>query len=635
MIHYDKNTVIVIQTIKRYGYAQRSIEWSNNCFMQLKLWFEEHGIQVFSGDKAFDWVEGENVSARYKHFFHSAIQRLIDVYETGAVMRIHLVFYSRALPADFAKARDGYLSSIKEGSSERQLRNISDVCNRFLGFLYVNGTGPLSKINYSTMLLYYQDMAQVNCTPAIPADIVEGFMSYLAGQEICSHGLGWYMFYYRSGKNPYSVNFTHDHARKLSADSTQHTCTADQMRQKIPSFLDILRAYQYSKPVLGSSEAALKLLFIILDMSDVRYSTALADSWIASEGQRLFRSSFGMARRGIELFDEYIKTGTIDPCKWKKRSPSEVDQLPEWCRTAVVRFMEQRAKEGISPKVVSNHGHACAKFCRFLIEKGVMEFHAVTPGMIKEFNLQDHHKTAKGKNSFNGMIRKFLLFLHREGFHDQPELHFALPGGPASRERIVDVLTENEKEQIQSHKEKSRLPLELRDAAIIEIGLKMGFRGKDIINLKLSDIDWKSRTIRLIQSKTGVEVWLPMSNSVGNAIYRYLKEGRPSVMDDPHVFLKTRAPFGPVSPAVCRHALERVLPERDIPGSKFHVTRRTFATDLLKKGIKTSMIADALGHSDTGTVHKYLSLDEEMMRLCPLSLMESGVMTDRRAGDGS
>lgn len=631
MTHYDKNVSVVIQSLVRYGYAQKSIDWSNRCFKQLKHWFSKQKIPSFQESEAFHWVEGDEIGIRYKRSYRSAVQRLADVYETGNVLRSHLFFYSRILPSGFAGARDGYLSSIEKEFSVRQLRNISDACNRFLGFLCVNGISSLCEISYSTMLLYYQDMAQVNRTPGVPADIVEGFMLYLAEQGICSYGLGWYMFYWRSGKNPYSVKFTHGLACELSDDGAQHQYAADQMRREIPPFLEALQKYQYSSPVLGSSEAALRLLFIILDASGVHYSTALADSWIASEGRRLFKSSFGMARRGVELFDEYIKNGAITPYKWRKRSPSGVDLLPGWCRTAVARFMEQRIKEGRSPKTVTGHGHACTKLCQFLIEKGITGFDAMTPGIIKEFNLQDHHKTAKGKNSFNGMIRRFLMFLYREGFYGQPNLHFAIPGSSASRERIVDILTEDEKKQIQFHKEKSSLPLELRDAAIVELGLKMGLRGKDVINLKLSDIDWKNHTIRLIQSKTAVEVRLPMSNSVGNAIYRYLKEGRPSVMEVSHVFLKTRAPFGPVSSSVCRHAMERVLPGRDIPGSKFHATRRTFATDLLKRGTNTSMIADALGHSDIGTVHKYLSLDEERMRLCPLSLTEVGLMLDGRA----
>lgn len=220
MIHFNENTTIVIQTISRYGYSQHAIEWSNDCFLQLKFWLEEHKIQAFSGDKALEWVEGECVQVRDKHFFRSTIQRLIDVYRTGTVMRIHLVFYSRILKPDFVEVRDVYLSSIEGEFSKRQLRNISDVCNRFLGFLYVNNIDSLSKISYSTMLLYYQDIVQVNRTPIIPADIVEGFMFYLAEQGICSYGLGWYMYYIRSGKDPYSVNFTHDHVCELSENST-------------------------------------------------------------------------------------------------------------------------------------------------------------------------------------------------------------------------------------------------------------------------------------------------------------------------------------------------------------------------------------------------------------------------------
>lgn len=151
-----------------------------------------------------------------------------------------------------------------------------------------------------------------------------------------------------------------------------------------------------------------------------------------------------MARRGIELFDEYIKTGIINPCKCR----IEAHQRLTCFRSGVVQrlfFLEQKAKKGKRPKTISDHSHASAKLCRFLIDRGVMEFNAITPEIIKEFNLQDYHKTAKGKGTFNGMIRKFLIFLYREGFHNQPNLHLALPRGAAPVERIIDVLTENEK----------------------------------------------------------------------------------------------------------------------------------------------------------------------------------------------
>lgn len=141
MIRYDENTAVVIETISRYGYSQHAIDWSNNCFMQLKLWHETRKIQIFSRDNAYDWVNGESVHIRYKRFYQSTIERLIDVYETGAVRRIYLSFYSRILPLTFTKARDSYLSSIIN-CSERQIGNIRNACNRFLGFLHIT---PVSK----------------------------------------------------------------------------------------------------------------------------------------------------------------------------------------------------------------------------------------------------------------------------------------------------------------------------------------------------------------------------------------------------------------------------------------------------------------------------------------------------------
>ena len=48
---------------------------------------------------------------------------------------------------------------------------------------------------------------------------------------------------------------------------------------------------------------------------------------------------------------------------------------------------------------------------------------------------------------------------------------------------------------------------------------------------------------------------------------------------------------------VCTKALYRILPERyDVKGGGFHVTRRTFATNLLKTHAGIDDVMDALGH---------------------------------------
>lgn len=259
------------------------------------------------------------------------------------------------------------------------------------------------------------------------------------------------------------------------------------------------------------------------------------------------------------------------------------------------------------------------------------EFQAITPSLLKEFMVREDHSTTAVRNEYHRMIRKFLIFLFRKGLHPQADLYLSLSVGTVLGEHIVTVLTDNEKDQLKYYKENSATPLALRDAAMLELGLKMGLRSCDIANLRLTNIDWQSRSICLIQEKTNVAIRLPMPNSVGNAIYRYLKSGRPTETKYDHVFLKVRAPYGPVCSAECRHAIRRALP--NMAGAKFHITRRTFATDLLRSGAQAPIIADLLGHSSMASVHKYLSLDEERMRLCSLSLAETGLLMKRRSLD--
>ena len=152
----------------------------------------------------------------------------------------------------------------------------------------------------------------------------------------------------------------------------------------------------------------------------------------------------------------------------------------------------------------------------------------------------------------------------------------------------------------------------------------MGLRGSDIVNLQFSNIDWKRAVIHLIQEKTKTEVTLPMPIKVGNAIYEYLMKGRPD-SESSYVFIRHKAPYGKLERGSCLKTIREVLPERNVPGSGFHVTRKSFATSLLRQGTEVNTIIDSLGHRSDSTVSKYLSLDGERMRTCPLSLSEANI----------
>ena len=82
-------------------------------------------------------------------------------------------------------------------------------------------------------------------------------------------------------------------------------------------------------------------------------------------------------------------------------------------------------------------------------------------------------------------------------------IHYGILTECAKSEPVVDILTEGQVQRIHDYRMKATTPLELRNTAMVMVGLELGLRASDVTNLKLSDINWKSRQISIIQQKAG------------------------------------------------------------------------------------------------------------------------------------
>ena len=156
------------------------------------------------------------------------------------------------------------------------------------------------------------------------------------------------------------------------------------------------------------------------------------------------------------------------------------------------------------------------------------------------------------------------------------------------------------------------------------LGLRMGIRASDIVNLRIENIDWKHKTVSFIQKKTEKAITLPLPTDVGNSVYQYIVNGRPTSFAEGqgYIFIQHIAPYGNLcSNTACRDALRRILSSCgfELPaGQGFHITRKTFATRLLEAQNKLEDISDALGHVRKDTSEVYLERNEAGMRLCPI-----------------
>jgi len=329
----------------------------------------------------------------------------------------------------------------------------------------------------------------------------------------------------------------------------------------------------------------------------------------------------------VEMYEDYHRTGDVIPEHWWKHSITAYDTLPEWCKVEIHHFLALKRREGCCEDTIIGIKTHVVKFCQFLVSEDIPAFADITPEIIKKFNVQDPHKTPAGKNLYNRHIRKFLIYLELKQIVSDG-LHFALPHCATGGEKIVEALSQEDREKIHTYCKKASTPLELRDAAILKIGMTTALRSSDIVALKISDIDWKNRIIRTVQSKTKVEHIHPMDVGTGNAIFKYMQDGRYKEADSDYLFIAIRAPYGPLHKEACGHAMRRT----GTSATDFHRLRRTYATDMLNSGVSFIETAELLGHTDIYNVHKYAALDQERMRLCPLSLKETGLTLEGRYG---
>lgn len=206
------------------------------------------------------------------------------------------------------------------------------------------------------------------------------------------------------------------------------------------------------------------------------------------------------------------------------------------------------------------------------------------------------------ENDFSGMI----LTPRYQRMHLRPYL------SATDEEKLFDALVESS----------------LRARAMVRLAIRLGLRDIDICNLQFSQIDWYNDQIILEQEKTGENISLPLLEDVGNSIMEYLVNERPSgAKNCPYVFVRSQAPYRKLSSMymVCSRLFSKAGVETVNKNSHgVHVCRYTLTHKLLKAKVPHQVITDTLGHVSKESDKPYLSMEEEMLRECPLdfSLIE-------------
>ena len=155
------------------------------------------------------------------------------------------------------------------------------------------------------------------------------------------------------------------------------------------------------------------------------------------------------------------------------------------------------------------------------------------------------------------------------------------------------------------------------DYLILSLICYLGLRISDVINLKLSNIDFNENKISIIQYKTDNLLILPLIDKVKYPLLDYLKNVRPKC-DLDYIFITNKEPYRHKEIKNRNCIVEKYFIKAgvNINGRKhgFHSLRHSFSTLLLKENTSLYSISTILGHQDIKTTMLYLDIDTSKLK---------------------
>lgn len=176
-------------------------------------------------------------------------------------------------------------------------------------------------------------------------------------------------------------------------------------------------------------------------------------------------------------------------------------------------------------------------------------------------------------------------------------------------EKPIDHMEPTEYEQLKSG------CTSLKDRAIIEFLRSTAIRVGELINVKVSDMDWNNKTVRIFAPKTQNYRTAYLDDVAFKYLRDYIKSRNGSNSPDKPLFMQSRTDK-PMSEESVRTTLTRIKNNAKIDRRIYpHLFRKTTATNIIKRGGSVHDAGEYLGHKDQSVTGKHYSyIGEEHTR---------------------
>lgn len=157
-------------------------------------------------------------------------------------------------------------------------------------------------------------------------------------------------------------------------------------------------------------------------------------------------------------------------------------------------------------------------------------------------------------------------------------------------------------------------PILERDRLILELLYSTGIRVSELINIKLTDINFYNNEIKIL-GKGSKERIVIFNNTCRETLNKFIKDGRKKLYKNDTGYLFIGRNNGHISSKYVRDIINKVKVKAGVEGKITpHVFRHTFATDMLNNGADLVSVKDLLGHESLNTTSIYTHVTNEQIK---------------------
>lgn len=236
----------------------------------------------------------------------------------------------------------------------------------------------------------------------------------------------------------------------------------------------------------------------------------------------------------------------------------------------------------------------------------------VTYNMIRSWlaSLIESGISPRSVNRKLSSLRAYFIYLLRFGFTEFNPM--GVTHSLRVPERLPSFATEKEMEKVLKDDPDDCFSRQ-RDLMTLEIFYSTGVRLAELLQLKPSDVDYYSKTIK-VTGKRNKQRIIPVSDSLLDKIQVYLKNREQNAL--PGVIALIINDKGEAANRMFIYKMvKESLSEAGVTGTKSpHVLRHTFATHMLNEGADLNAIKELLGHSSLASTQVYTHTNVEKLK---------------------